>query len=107
MRLVADRCGLVADLGVTGRCGLLQSQARRAACLADPAQRLQCRYTPKHASWRKQIERWFSIRARRVLTRGTFASLDARRDRILEFIASFNQTPTPCKWTGKGRPLCC
>jgi len=107
VRLVADRCGLADDLGVKGRAGVLHSQASRAACLGDPAHRLQFLDTPKHTSWLNQIELWFGILVRRVLKRGDFNSLDALRDRIREFIAYFNRTAAPFKWTYKGRPLCC
>jgi hypothetical protein len=106
VRLVATRCGLADDRGVQGQSGVLQSQASRAAFLADPAHRIQFLYTPKQAAWLNQSELWFSILARRVLKRGNFASLDALRDRIREFIAYFNQTAAPFKWTYKGRPLC-
>jgi len=106
VRLVADRCGLADDLGAKGRAGILQSQATRAAFLADPAQRIQSLYTPKHTSWLNQIELWFSILTRRVLTRGNFASLAALEQRLRDFIAYFNLTARPFKWTYRGRPLC-
>ena len=42
----------------------------------------------------------------RVLKRGDCASLAALEQRIRDFIAYFNQTAAPFKWTYKGRPLC-
>jgi len=106
VRLVAARCGLPDELGSKGQAGILQAMPTRAAFLADPAHRIQFLYTPTHTSWLNQIELWFSILVRRVLKRGNFPSLDALRTRILAFIAYFNQTATPFKWTYKGRPLC-
>ncbi len=106
MRLVAAHCGLPDELGVKGHSGVLQSMPSRAAFLSDPAHRIQFLYTPKHTSWLNQIELWFSILARRVLKRGNFASTDALRERLLAFIAYFNQTAAPFKWPYQGRPLC-
>ncbi len=106
VRLVATQCGLADDLGVKGQSGVLHSQASRAAFLGDSDHRIQFFYTPKHTSWLNQVELWFSILARRVLKRGDFASLAALEQRLRDFIAYFNQTARPFKWTCRGRPLC-
>jgi putative transposase len=51
VRLVAQRCGLDADLGAKGKDGVLQSMVSRAAFLSDPTHRIQFVYVPKHTSW--------------------------------------------------------
>jgi hypothetical protein len=105
VRLVAQRCHLPEDLGEKGVAGVLQSMATRAAFLSDPSHRIQFVYVPKHTSWLNQVEIWFSILVRRVIKRGNFRSVEELRARILAFIAYFNQTAKPFKWTYTGRPL--
>ncbi|MCP4401199.1 MAG: hypothetical protein GY801_28365 [bacterium] len=63
-------------------------------------------YTPKHASWLNQVEIRLSILVRRLLTRGSFRSIEHVRARILAFIDFFNATmANALKWTYTGRPL--
>lgn len=103
--LVATQCGISDDLGEKGKTGILRSMASRAAFLGDARHRIQFVYVPKHTSWLNQIEIWFSILVRRVIKRGNFPSLDALYERIGTFIAYFNQTAKPFRWTYTGRPL--
>lgn len=106
VRVVAAACAITDDLGTKGESGILQSMATRAAFLQDPTHRIRVVYTPKHTSWLNQVELWFSILVRRLLKRGSFTSIMDLRERILAFIAYWNQTMAkPFKWTYKGRPL--
>jgi hypothetical protein len=103
--LVAEHCGLQAEVAELRSRGSLKAMASRAGWLGEASHRIQFVYTPTHTSWLNQIELWFSILVRRALKRGNFASLEALRERILAFIAYYNQTAKPFQWTYKGRPL--
>jgi hypothetical protein len=105
VRLVAQRCGLSDELGVKGKSGVLASMPSRAAFLSEPTHRIQFVYVPKHTSWLNQVEMWLGILVRRVIKRGNFTSLDDLHTKILDFIAYFNQTAKPFRWTYTGRPL--
>jgi transposase len=56
-------------------------------------------WLPKNASWLDQIEIWFSILQRKFLQPNHFETLDALKEGILKFIAHYNQTATPIRWT--------
>ena len=106
VRLVAERCAIGEDLGGKRKDGVLHSMQSRKEFLEDPTHKIRFVFTPKHCSWMNQIEIWFSILVRRVLRRGSFATVDHLRERILDFIRYFNNVlAKPFKWTFTGRPL--
>ena len=62
-------------------------------------------YTPVHASWVNQIELFFSILQRKVIKNGNFTSRQDLVDKLLAFIADYDETATPFKWTYAADPL--
>jgi hypothetical protein len=77
------------------------SSHRGATCV----QRLQAAFPnvvpvhgPVHASWLNQIEIYFSIVQRKVLTPNDFASLAEVADRLLRFQKHYEQIAAPFEW---------
>ena len=55
-------------------------------------------HLPTHASWLNQIEIYFSILQRKVLTPNGFADLAAVEERLHAFAALYNDTAVPFNW---------
>ena len=55
-------------------------------------------HTPVHASWLNQIETYFSIVQRKVVTPNDFANLDQVQDRLTAFEQRYNATARPFRW---------
>ncbi len=62
-------------------------------------------HTPVHASWLNQVETYFSIIQRKVLTPNDFPSLAAVKDRLLRFQRRYEQSAKPFQWTFTRRDL--
>jgi len=56
-------------------------------------------HTPVHASWLNQVEIYFSIVQRKVLTPNDFVSLVEVEERLLGFQQRYQQIATPFRWT--------
>jgi DDE superfamily endonuclease len=61
-------------------------------------QRIILVHTPIHASWLNQVEIYFSIIQRKVLTPNDFATLEAVRVRLRLYEELSNRTPQPFAW---------
>ena len=72
--------------------------AASAARLKQRFPRLTLIHGPVHASWLNQIEIYFSIVQRKVLTPNDFASLDELAERLLDFQTYWESTATPFEW---------
>ncbi|WP_425464745.1 IS630 family transposase [Nonomuraea terrae] len=55
-------------------------------------------HTPVHASWMNQVEIFFSIVQRKVVTPNDFTGLDQVEDRIIAFERRYNATARPFRW---------
>jgi putative transposase len=55
-------------------------------------------FTPTHASWLNQVERWFGLITQRAIRRGSFRSVKELVAKIEEFVAAYNKKPKPFKW---------
>jgi DDE superfamily endonuclease len=55
-------------------------------------------HTPVHASWLNQVEIYFSIIQRKVLTPNDFTDLEALQLRLALYEELSNQNPTPFQW---------
>jgi hypothetical protein len=55
-------------------------------------------HLPVHASWLDQVEIYFSILERKVLTPNDLIDPDALADRVLAFQTRYNATATPFDW---------
>ncbi len=62
-------------------------------------------HTPIHASWLNQIEIYFSIVQRKVLTPNDFSSLVELQQRLLNFQDHYQQIAKPFQWTFTRRNL--
>jgi len=60
---------------------------------------IQLYWLPTNASWLDQIEIWFSILQRKLLQPNHFTSLETLRQAIMDFIAYYDQTAKPIKWS--------
>ena len=62
-------------------------------------------HTPVHASWLNQVEIYFSVVQRKVLTPNDFTSLSELEDRLLRFQDRYQQIAAPFQWIFKRQDL--
>ena len=55
-------------------------------------------HTPVHASWLNQVEVFFSIIQRKVVSPNDFPSLDRLSETLLAFVERYNRTARPFSW---------
>lgn len=67
--------------------------------------RWQPHFTPPHASWVNQVELFFSILQRKVITNGAFTNTNDLITKIVSFIAHYDETSKPFRWTYAAEPL--
>src|SRR5262249_27691838 len=84
-------CRLFAQLnGVKFEARKLKRGPQRREFLTDPSHRHVIHYTPKHGSWLNQVELFFSVLQRRLISRGNFLCKADLARQILAYIDYHN-----------------
>jgi transposase len=55
-------------------------------------------FTPTHASWLNQVERWFALLTQRQIKRGSHTTVGMLIEAIEDFIQNHNREPKPFRW---------
>jgi hypothetical protein len=63
--------------------------------------RFVCHFPPVHCSWRNQVEQWCSILQRKRLRIADFANKAPLAERLLAFVAEWNEPAHPFQWSTK------
>lgn len=56
-------------------------------------------WLPRYASWLDQIEIWFSVLQRKVLTPNHFRNLEELSQQIMDFIEHYDRSAKPIEWS--------
>lgn len=67
--------------------------------------RFHLHFTPTYSSWLNQVERWFGLITQRAIRRGSFKHVRELVARIEQFVAHYNTTARPFRWTASSDSL--
>lgn len=94
-----DTVALILDNGTTHAPKQLETWLQEYMAAQGWSLKVHVHWLPKNASWLDQIEIWFSILQRKLLTPNHFTSLTALTTAIEAFIATYNLTAKPIQWS--------
>jgi hypothetical protein len=89
----------ILDNGTTHAPKQLEGWLREQELACEGRLHFQVHWLPPNASWLDQIEIWFSLLQRKCLQPNHFVSTHALETALNEYIAYYNQTAKPIKWT--------
>ena len=90
---------LIVDRGPTHAPKQLEAWLAQEVAVQEWPFTIQVVWLPTYASWLDQIEIWFSVLQRKLLTPNHFADRSILAQRIGEFIDHYNASAKPIKWT--------
>lgn len=90
---------LILDNGTTHAPKQLENWLQEQVRLNNWPVTVQVLWLPTNASWLDQIEIWFSVLQRKLLTPNHFNNLDKLTQSIMEFVKCENRSPKPIQWT--------
>ncbi len=67
--------------------------------------RFHVHYTPTSASWLNLVERWFALITSQAIRRGSFDSVRSLERAINRYLAHWNETAKPFRWTKSARQI--
>ena len=90
---------LILDNGTTHAPKQLESWLREQEAACEGQLHFQVLWLPPNASWLDQIEIWFSLLQRKCLQPNHFVTATALETALGDYMAYYNQTAQPIKWT--------